>query len=140
MGNRTTGGCICGAVRFEVDGEPLFSSNCHCRDCQRASGSGYMPLMGFPKDAIRITGEVRYFERKAATGTSETEGFCPVCGARLFAYAQAYEGIFLVRAGSLDDPSVYRPQADIYTSSAQPWDHMDPNLPKFPKMPPIERS
>lgn len=137
MGNRATGGCLCGAVRFEVDGEPLFSSNCHCRECQRASGSGYMPLMGYPRGAVRVTGDVRYFERMADSGTSETEGFCPTCGARLFAHAQAFPGIFLVRAGCLDDPSSYKPQADIYTSSAQPWDHMDPALPKFPKMPPM---
>src|SRR5690349_19372611 len=88
MGNRATGGCLCGAVRFEVDGDPLFSSNCHCRECQRASGSGYMPLMGYPTSAVRVTGDVRYFERMADSGTSETEGFCPVCGARLFAHAQ----------------------------------------------------
>lgn len=139
MANPTTGGCICGAVRFEVDGNPLFSSNCHCRDCQRASGSAFMPLMGFPEAAVRITGEVRYFERLADSGSSETEAFCPTCGARLFARAQAFAGILLVRAGCLDDPSLYKPQADIYTSRAQAWDHMDPNLPKFDKMPPSGR-
>lgn len=138
MGERTTGGCICGAVRFEVDGEPLFSSNCHCRDCQRASGSAFMPLMGFPKDAVHIIGEVKYFQRQANSGTAETEGFCPECGARLFAHAEAYEGILLVRAGGLDDPSLYQPQANIFTSSAQPWDYMDPDLPKFPQMPPMD--
>lgn len=138
MGNRTTGGCVCGAVRFEVDGEPLFSSNCHCRECQRASGSAFVPFMGFLRDAVRIAGEVRYFKRMADSGLSETEGFCPECGVRLFAHVEALEGIFLVRAGCLDDPSQYRPQVDIYTSSAQPWDHMDPNLPKFPKMPPMK--
>ena len=87
---------------------------------------------------MRITGEVRYFQRNAESGTSETEGFCPECGARLFAYAEAYEGIFLVHAGCLDEPSLYRPQADIYTSRAQVWDHMDPNLRKFAKMPPMK--
>src|SRR5262252_1375977 len=138
MGNGATGGCVCGAVRFEVDGEPLFSSNCHCRDCQRASGSAYLPLMGFPRDAVRVTGEVTEYERKAESGTSETEAFCPKCGARLFAHAEAYAGILLVRAGCLDDPSAYRPQADIYTSRAQPWDLMDPDLPKFAKMPPMK--
>jgi hypothetical protein len=136
MGDRITGGCLCGGVRFELDGEPAFSSNCHCRGCQRASGSAYMPLMGFPKDAVRVTGDVKYFQRQADSGASESEGFCPECGARLFAYAEAYEDFLLVRAGSLDDPALYKPQADIYTASAQPWDHMDPDLPKFPKMPP----
>ncbi len=138
MENRMAGGCVCGAVRFEVDGDPMFCSNCHCRECQRASGSAFMPLMGFLREAVRISGEVTYFTRMADSGTAETEGFCPICGARLFAHAEAYEGVFLVRAGCLDDPSLYKPQADIYTSSAQAWDHMDPNLPKFPKMPPMK--
>lgn len=139
MGSATTGGCVCGAVRFEVEGEPLFSSNCHCRECQRASGGAYVPWMGFPRRAVSVVGNVKYFERMADSGTSEREGFCPDCGVRIVAYADALEGIVLVRAGCLDDPSRYRPQIDIYSSSAQPWDLMDPNLPKFPKMPPIER-
>ncbi len=138
MGNKMTGGCQCGANRFEADGEPVFSSNCHCRDCQQASGGGYMPVMGFPKDAVRVTGEVKYFQRQGDSGASETEGFCPECGSRLFAHADVLEGVFLVRAGSLDDPAQYKPQADIYTASAQPWDHMDPDLPKYPQMPPMD--
>lgn len=82
MSNKITGGCQCGAVRFEAEGEPAFSSNCHCRDCQRASGSAYLPVMGFPKDAVRVTGEVKYFQRQGDSGAFESEGFCPECGAR----------------------------------------------------------
>ena len=137
MSNTTAGRCLCGAVHFEAAGEPLFSSNCHCRDCQRASGSAYMPLMAFPNDVVRVTGEVRYFKRQGDSGATASEGFCPQCGARLFARADALAGILLIHAGSLDDPTQYKPQLDIYTSSAQPWDRMDPDLPKHSKMPPL---
>ena len=137
MSNRMTGGCKCGAVRFETDGEPAFSSNCHCRDCQQATGSAYMPVAGFPKDAVRVTGVVKYFRRKGDSGATVSEGFCPECGAHLFARADVLEGIFLVNAAGLDDPALFKPQMNIFTASAQPWDYMDPNLPNYPKMPPI---
>ena len=63
-------------------------------------------------------------------------GFCPTCGARLFGKPAAAAGIMDIMVGRLDDPSWYRPQANIYTASAQPWDHMNRDLPKFLKLPP----
>ena len=102
------------------------------------AGIQYELPLAFPKDAVRVTGDVKYFQRKGDSGASESEGFCPECGARLFAHADALEGISFVRAGSLDDPALYKPQMDIYTASAQPWDHMDPDIPKFPQMPPMD--
>lgn len=137
MSDAYQGGCLCGGVRFEVSGLPAFSANCHCRDCQRATGSAYMPVLGVSRDSVRITGEVRYFERRADSGAMASEGFCPHCGARLFGLADALPGMLLVQAGNLDDPGFYRPQFDMYVDSAQPWDLMDPRLPKYPKMPPL---
>jgi hypothetical protein len=137
MGNKITGGCKCAAVRYEIEGEPLFCSNCHCRDCQRSTGSAYTPIAGFPKDAVRVTGAVKYFRRNGDSGAAVSEAFCPECGANLFGRADALEGLCLVNAGSLDDPTLFRPQMNIFTASAQPWDYMDPDLPKYPKMPPM---
>lgn len=131
------GGCLCGAVRFEADGDPLFSSNCHCRDCQRASGGGYLPLMAFPAAAVRVTGVVKSFHRRADSGASTSESFCPECAARLYGQADVLQGIVVLHAGALDDPTLYKPQIDIFAASAPPWDHMDPSLPKFPGMPPL---
>ena len=59
MSTAINGGCLCGAVRYECNAEPLFTGNCHCRDCQRASGGAYSPAMGVPTDALKITGEVK---------------------------------------------------------------------------------
>ena len=128
-----SGGCTCGAVRYECSAEPLMMGNCHCRDCQRASGGPFVSIVAVPKDALKITGEVKYHEVKADSGDLIKRGFCGTCGSRLFGFPSApFVG---VSAGSLDDPSWYRPSFDIYTSSAQPWDYMNPELPKFPKMP-----
>ncbi len=52
-----TGGCMCGAVRYECSAAPMFMGNCHCRDCQRASGGGYAPAIGVPRSAVKITGD-----------------------------------------------------------------------------------
>lgn len=135
-----SGGCLCGDVRFELNATPLFSANCHCRDCQRATGSAYMPVLGIPRDQAQIDGEVRYYERRADSGAMASEGFCPRCGARLFGLADALPGILLVQAGNLDDPTRFRPQFDMYVASAQPWDLLDPSLPKYAGMPPLAGS
>lgn len=131
-----TGGCACGAVRYECSAEPLMMGNCHCRDCQRASGGPFVSIVGVPKEALKITGEVTYHEVKGDSGNPIKRGFCAKCGSRLFGFPSVapFAGI---SAGSLDDPSWYRPAFDIYTSSAQPWDYMNPELAKFPKMPPM---
>jgi len=130
------GGCMCGAVRYECTGDPMFMGNCHCRDCQQASGTAYNAAIGVPKSAVKITGDVKYYESKADSGNMGKRAFCANCGSRLFSLPAFAPDLMVLQAGSLDDPSIFKPQMDIYTSSAQPWDYMDPALPKFPKMPP----
>jgi hypothetical protein len=87
---------------------------------------------------LKITGKVKYHDIKAESGNTLTRGFCPECGARLFGKTSGMPDLVMITAGSLDDPSQYMPSMDIFTASAQPWDHMNPALPKFPKMPPME--
>ena len=65
---RYTGGCLCGALRYEAVGEPLGSGHCYCADCRKASGSGFVPFMGFTASAVRFSGEAREFRWKAARG------------------------------------------------------------------------
>ena len=131
------GGCLCGQVRCECTAEPLFMGNCHCRDCQKASRSAYGTDIGLPAAALKITGTVKSYDSKAASGNTLSRGFCPECGASLFAKTSALPDLAMISAGSLDDPSLYQPTLDIFTASAQPWDYMNPALAKFPKMPPI---
>lgn len=131
------GGCMCGAVRYECSAAPLFMGNCHCRDCQWASGSAYNPAIGVPRGAVKITGNVKYYESKADSGNTTRRAFCSNCGSRLFSYPPFAPDLMVIVASSLDDPSIFKPAMDIFTSSAQPWDHMDPALPKFTKMPPM---
>ena len=75
-------------------------------------------------------------ESKADSGQLAKRGFCPSCGARLFGLPPFAPDLMVIMAASLDDPSVFKAGMNIYTASAQPWDYMDPALPKFHKMPP----
>ncbi len=135
MASKFTGGCICGAVRYECSAEPVMTGNCHCRDCQKASGSAFVSALAVPKNALKITGAVKYYDVKGDSGHTVSRGFCSNCGARLFGKPQAMPDLAVITAGSLDDPSWFRPGMDLYTSSSQPWDYMNPDLPKFSKMP-----
>ncbi len=134
MATSFTGGCICGGVRYECSTEPIMTGNCHCRDCQKAGGGAFAPALAVPKDALRITGAVKWHETEGDSGQTVSRAFCPNCGARLFGKSKAMPFLTIL-AGSLDDPSWFRPAMDLYTASAQPWDYMNPDLPKFPKMP-----
>ena len=127
------GGCACGAIRYRAEGEPLFSMNCHCRDCQRETGSAFSAVLGVTSAAFKVTqGSPKYFEVTADSGRTTKRAFCAECGSPLFGSGADFVSI---RAGSLDDPSTFRPNQDIYTASAQPWDYMNPALPKSPKLP-----
>jgi len=130
-----SGGCACGAVRYRSSADPMFFLNCHCRDCQRASGSGYAAIVVVPRSAVTVTGEPRYYSLVADNGHGIERGFCPHCGNPLFVKPARLPDSLGVHAASLDDPTVHRPTIDIFTASAQPWDHMNPDLKKLPQGP-----
>jgi len=130
-----SGGCACGAVRYECGAEPLFSVNCHCRDCQRETGSAFAPILAVLKSAFTLTrGKPTVFELTADSGQKTRRFFCAECGSPLFGEPGSRPDIVTIRVGSLDDPSGFQPSQDIYTASAQPWDYMNPTLPKVPKL------
>jgi hypothetical protein len=134
-----TGGCACGAIRYECTAEPIMMFKCHCRDCQRVTGGGFAPAILVPQDAFRLTrGRLRYQFTSSASGGKHKRGFCPDCGSRMTGGEsdERPSGFVGVTAGTLDDPSWFQPQMDIFVSDAQPWDQMDPAIPKFEQYPP----
>ncbi len=132
-----TGGCLCGGVQYEFSGEPVFGLLCHCRDCQRQSGGAYTAGLRIPAASFRIIrGEPKLYVKTADSGNQVTRAFCPECGSMLFLEVSARPDLVAIRVGTLDDPSWFRPEADIFVQSAQPWDHMNPDLPKYPAYPP----
>ncbi len=126
------GGCACGAIRYRVGADPLFMVNCHCGACQRSSGSPYATGIIVLTAAVTIEGEPRWYETKADSGSFARRGFCADCGSPLFAESLAPDAIAMsIRAASLDDASWFKPQADMWTSAAQPWTCLDPATRKF---------
>ena len=134
-----TGGCSCGAIRYEIAAEPGMMLKCHCRDCQQLTGGGFAPAVLVAAEAFRLTrGEVHYHFTPSLARGKHKRGFRPECGSRITgAEFEVEESQFVgILAGSLDDPSWFQPQMDIFVSDVQPWDHMDPAIPKFGQYPP----
>jgi hypothetical protein len=135
MPTRFSGGCACGAIRYDCTADPLFAVNCHCRDCQRETGGAFTPVLGVSKAHFTLTqGEPRFFGVTADSGYPTRRAFCGACGSPLFGQPDSRPDLITIRAGSLDDPRIFRPTQDIFTESAQPWDHMNPDLAKAAKL------
>ena len=134
-GKSYRGGCLCGALRYEAEGEPTMSGYCCCADCRKASGSGFIPFMGFAGDVVRFSGETRQFVSRSARGTDAVRNFCPVCGALVFGGAVGRSRSFTIYAGSLDDPTGFRPQIAIFTQDRPAWVLLPPDLKSYETLP-----
>ena len=133
-----TGGCLCGSVRYvcTASRDQLQMFKCHCRDCQRLSGGPYCPVVFVPAETFQVVqGQINKHTTDGDVGP-HIRGFCPACGSRLTGgEGQGSTGIGFT-AASLDDPSVFRAQLEMWVVDAQPWDVLDPTIPHFPKYPP----
>jgi hypothetical protein len=133
---RYTGGCLCGSLRYEAEGEPLFAGHCYCSDCRKASGSGFVPYMGFASRAVRFSGQRLTFTSKAANGGDAVRNSCPVCGSLVFGGRVGQDDSYTIYAGTLDDPSYFHPHTAIFTRNRPGWAVIPPGLTVFESMPP----
>jgi len=134
-GKSYTGGCLCGALRYEADGDPLFMGHCYCEDCRRASGSGFIPFMGFSSSAVRFNGPSRTFKSKAANGKDAVRNSCPVCSSLVFGGEVGKDETFTIYAGSLDDPSSFHPKVAIFTRGRPQWAVLPPDIRTYEAQP-----
>ncbi len=126
-----TGGCLCGTVKYSISKKPIGAGNCHCRTCQRSVGTPYMPVLFVHYQALHITGIYKEFSTESASGNTMYRGFCPQCGTSVFGRNSGSDKIRPVNASTLDDPSIYKPHMDFWVADAQPWDVMNPDIPKY---------
>ncbi len=130
------GGCYCGAVRYRIEGEPLFRGQCHCRECQYISGGSPNVVLGMPAAGFRYTcGEPRAF-RRPDLENPVTREFCGGCGTHLLSRAPRLPDAVLLKVGTLDDPSAFgMPQVAIYTCDMQPFHVIPEGVVRFERAP-----
>ena len=124
-----TGGCQCGAIRYEATEEPAHVVICHCRMCQKAYGGPFAAGVGFRRSALTITqGHLKYYQ----SSSIGRRGFCENCGSPILmnyeTYVPDWGEVYFIRLGSLDHPEKYRPRFHYGIESRLPWAHFDDGL------------
>ncbi len=131
MTTHRDGGCTCGLVRYRMSGSPLFVHCCHCRWCQRESGTAFAHNALI--EAQRVTllrGEVAVTAIPSASGKGQRISRCPQCHIAVWShYSGAGDTLNFVRVGTLDEPDSLPPDIHIYTGSKQPWVILPPGVP-----------
>ena len=132
---KVEGGCYCGAVRYEAEGEALLRAQCHCRECQYLTGGSPNLFMAMPKDGFEFTtGEPTAFAR-SDLDKPVTRKFCSVCGTHLVTLSPARPNAVIVKVGTLDDPSAYAPDIAIFTCDQQSFHRIPEGVKTFDKRP-----
>ena len=129
------GRCTCGSVRYRMAAPPLFVHCCHCRWCQRETGSAFVINALIEAANVEIlSGEVEIIDTPSESGKGQKIHRCPECKIAVWSnYAGAGEGIHFLRVGTLDDPDRVPPDIHIYTSSKQPWVVIPADTPAVPE-------
>jgi hypothetical protein len=131
-----TGGCLCGAIRYQVDAPITELRACHCTNCQRASGGHGTVAAPVPRASLKLTkGTPKQFVDKADSGRKLVRYFCGDCGSPLYSHREMAPEMLNVRAGTLDDSAGLKITMDIWTKSARSWHHIDPASKQIPGQP-----
>ena len=116
--------------------KPKMMIQCHCLDCQKASGAGHSSNAYFDESTVTIEGEAAGYTVIADSGNEMTRYFCPKCGSRLFGRNSGRPNLVSIQVGCLDDQSWFSPQAVLYTSRRHDWDITSDEVSSFEEMPP----
>lgn len=129
------GGCYCGELRYEAEGEPIMAFQCHCRECQYYSGGGANYSMAMPAHGFKYTkGQPQSFTR---TDINEppTREFCGTCGTAVTSSYKHQPEVIMLKAGSFDQPSLFTPQIAVFTCDQQDFQIIPEGMPSFEKKP-----
>lgn len=121
------GGCLCGAIRYSLRGDPEWSSHCHCRSCQRATGAAFTTWVGLAGHKFEVTkGEIKICN----TSPGVERGFCERCGTSLtYVAEEGWPGQIAILAPTLDQPEIASPTSHVYVEHQLPWIKLDDGLP-----------
>jgi len=129
------GGCVCGAIRYRVKGNPLLEYVCHCTFCQRFTGSAFSTLLRFEEENVELIGDglTTYEHRVDESNRWFRLNFCNRCGTTIMATLERRPGIRLIMVGTLDDPNWVNFDRHVWTRSAQHWVVIPQNVDRFEK-------
>lgn len=136
-GKTLKGGCLCGAVRYEVEGDPMVAAHCHCEHCRKSAGAAHASIAAFPETSVRMNGTLKTFRIKADSGMLASRSFCPECGSWISGSPESMPGVVAITIATLDDPGAITPQMRFYDKRRISWDTVDPALPAFETLPPM---
>ena len=126
------GGCLCGSTKYECSSEPVVSAVCHCKDCQKHSGSAFGLYDGVPKNSLTTTGEsLKTFEGQGGSGKYFHRTFCGDCGSSLYAAIEAAPDLLLIHAGTLDDATWVQPEVQAWSGNQLPCASINGDVTKF---------
>ena len=120
---RIEGGCLCGAVRYRSEAEPAMQLICHCKTCQKNSGSAFSMNVVVPEVSLIVEGDaLRCYEDQSGTsGQTFHRYFCGACGSPVYSQGPAYGAIAFIKAGTLDDATWVAPSTNIWCAEKLPW-------------------
>jgi hypothetical protein len=131
-----TGSCLCGQVRFELEGAPQFINHCHCSMCRKVHGAAFGSFLHANGAGFRwVTGETVVENYQSSPGN--LRAFCKVCGSSMPVLEDEGDHV-TIPAGSLDDDPMVRPVVHVHTASKAPWYEISDTLPQFAEFPPDE--
>lgn len=131
-----TGGCLCGAVRYEAAPRLDTGYYCHCRDCQIGSSSAFSVAVLVAEQDFRLTaGTLATWSKTADSGKRIDRGFCPVCGTPLLWTGEGFPGEVVLSVSSLDDPESVQPDCQLWTDRALSWCRIREGLESFAEQP-----
>ena len=132
MTNKVEGGCLCGLVRYNFDKDDVISSHhCHCKDCQKSTGSGKATIVLIPSSSVVIKGEIKFFSVTGKDGGHVNRGFCHECGSPLISFVEEMKEIKFIKAGSLDDSSWIKVKSSFWNTTAESWSPVDDEIDSF---------
>jgi hypothetical protein len=137
-GPTQTGSCLCGNVRITLSAAPVAVALCHCRDCQKQSGSAFSLVAIVPLSALDVSGDTAVWRTVADSGQTVERTFCRTCGSpvRTDSEGARGRGITVLKASLMDEAASFIPQVQIYCGSAAPWVEDLKPLARFDGMPP----
>lgn len=135
MTTQISGACACGSIRFTCKSAPVAMLNCHCQDCQKASGAPFASGVVVMAADVQVHGTLKTYSVRGHSGRLTTRSFCSHRGSPLLTQGESNPDFMSIRFTSLDDTAGFLPMLDIWTSSSPQWTCLDPAIPHFPQSP-----